>query len=179
MRLVRDHIADDRFLDVLVGDAAADERQHLEECASCRETLAEVRGGFLLARDADVPEPPPLYWETFRARLQDRLPREGRVRRWGLPAAAAAVLLVGLGVLTLSPPAGPGPEPAAAVLPAWSALPPEEDDDALPLLAALDASEELAPTACGDVAACVLGLTEEEGEEVASGLTFELKGRSL
>jgi predicted anti-sigma-YlaC factor YlaD len=64
--VMRGHIADDQWIDVVDGVAAPEVRAHLAACAACRQTSDEVGAAWTAASDATVPEPSPLYWETFR-----------------------------------------------------------------------------------------------------------------
>ena len=100
---------------------------------------------------------------------------------WAAAAVAGAVLAA---VLTLVP--GPAPRPsdsiAGSALPAWSPLPPADEDAALPLLeeAAPAVAASTAAVECADVAECVAGLTDEESGELADALRQQLgSGRAL
>ena len=80
------------------------EHPHVSECATCRETLAKVRG--LLSAAHALPremEPPPEVWGAVRARVaSEARARPGRYARWwhnGWLATAAAIVLV-LGTAT-------------------------------------------------------------------------------
>jgi hypothetical protein len=134
------HLSGERLLDAVESTIDASERAHLEECSECRALLDEAREGLRLARDADVPEPSPLYWEAFRRQVGRRISEERSPgRSWLLPLAAAAAAAAFLVPLTSGVvPKGPV---GAPVLPAWSALPPAEDDDGLALLAGSDVAE--------------------------------------
>jgi hypothetical protein len=78
---------------------------HLQECCRCRGRLDELVGGLQLAKEADVEEPSPLFWEHFSARLHgvidagqpgDRRRQAGWWLRpaWRPAALAALVVLV-------------------------------------------------------------------------------------
>jgi hypothetical protein len=132
------HVTDETLLDVLEGTADAESRRHVEACVACAERVEEARGGRALAREAEVPEPSPLYWDAFRRNVGRRIEKDsaGRSWRWAwLPVAAAAAAVL-LAVPALRPPFSPTP-----VLPAWSALPPADQDAGLAVLEGLDIAD--------------------------------------
>jgi hypothetical protein len=176
---MRGHIADDQWIDVADGVAAPEVRAHLEACAACRATAGEVRGGWSLAREADVPEPSPLYWESFRRRVGQAIAEESAPRaRWRFPLvgalAAAASLVVAVSMLMMNSPSAPVLSAPVATLDAWSALPADEDDEALPVLVAVSSSEYASDVACGSVDTCVLDLSDDEVQGVEDALRQEL-----
>lgn len=171
------HARDDELLDAVEGVASEAVRRHVQGCAECFERVEEARHGWELAREAEVPEPSPLYWQAFRRQVGGRLGAERRLRRWlwapALATAAALALAVGL----LAPGAGPGGPTTESVLPAWSAsLPAAEDDERLAVLAGLTPpADELPVTAgCLGLAQCLSDLTEEETVALADVLRQEL-----
>lgn len=140
------HLAEQTLLAVLEGDASVEERAHAEGCAQCQARLEEASAGLELARLAEVPEPGPFYWQSFRSQIGTRIQADHTAPRWRrlvlspwLAVAAAAVVAVAV----LLPASGPRPAPvadpgiAARMLPAWSALPPADQDPGLDLLAAV------------------------------------------
>lgn len=134
------HVTDETLLDVLEGTAEAESRGHAESCAACAARVEEARGGRALARAAEVPEPSPLYWEAFRRNVGRRIESEsaGRSWRWAwLPVVAAAAAML-LAVPALRPALSTAPAP---VLPAWSALPPADQDAGLAVLEGLDIAD--------------------------------------
>ena len=66
------HPTDAVLLDVLDGVAEGQARRHVAACAECAARVEEARQGLALARQADVPEPSPLYWEDFRSQVGRR-----------------------------------------------------------------------------------------------------------
>lgn len=182
---MRGHIADDQWIDIVEGIAGREVRAHLESCVSCRETADEVRGGWALADEADVPEPSPLYWESFRQRVGEAIAEESvprpRARFAPVWLAAAATIVVALSWTPLKHRLTPGSTPAnVPVIEAWSALPADEDDASLPVLVAMTEDEDLSPAAgCADVTSCVMELSDEESEGLAETLRAELEGQAL
>jgi hypothetical protein len=172
------HLTDEQLLDVLEGDATAAGTGHAGECPACATRLAGLRDTLLRARRADVPEPSPLYWQAFRRSVDRRIAEEPRSRRagWLVPLLATAALVA---VVVARPPRGvaPGrPEPpaatATAVVPAWSALPPAEQDDSLPVLEAFALTDgEAAAWEDGrGLGVFEAGLSDEESQALADGL---------
>lgn len=81
---------------------------HLAQCRRCREVFDQMRHGLALAREVDVPEPSPLFWDHFSARVREAVEEEGDqpdVRRWWLGSvrwrvvvAAGCIVLAMAGV---------------------------------------------------------------------------------
>ena len=180
------HVSDERLIDVMEGSAAAD-RAHVDACAQCRARLAEAEAGLALAAGAEVPEPAPLYWESLRRQVGRRIDEQGARRpvfrrRLALgPVLAAAAVLAG--IVTLLPRAmhHPAPPPERH-LPAWSALPPADEDEGLDVLRAVaPVVAEAAPASvCAGVAECVADLSDEESQLLAERLREEIgQGKEL
>jgi hypothetical protein len=68
--------------------------------------------------------------------------------------------------------------PSATPVAAWSPLPPAEEDEALPVLVAAT-DEDLSAAACKDVESCLVDLSEDEAQGLATALRQELEGRRL
>jgi len=175
------HLSEERLLDVVEGAADGDARAHVTVCSACRRRVDEAALGLALAHEAEVPEPTPLYWEAFRRQLGRRILSEGRTAwRWRLvPLLAAAAALVVI-VPSLKAPAGARGS-LAPVVPAWSALPPAEEDPGWVVLQGLAASDpELAPPREGRGVAELLGdLSEEESLALTDALQKKLKDGEL
>jgi hypothetical protein len=172
------HLADDAVLDVLEGRETEGARAHVASCPECRQHVHEARQGLALLADVDVPEPSPLYWASFRRQVERRL--ESPARRLARPALLAPLLAAAAAVAVALWAPRPGPAPSAPLaaprLPAWSALPPAEEDDALIVLGAVVPSGEdvsLAPS-CEGAACLVAELSEEESAALADALRREL-----
>jgi hypothetical protein len=177
---MRTHLTDDMLAETLEGQGSSEARRHLTECPDCASRLDEARRGLEIARAAEVPEPPPLYWEVFRRQVGRRISEEAPARRsvafWLFPALATLAVLIAVGILR--GPNGSRPGELPVTLPAWSALPPAEEDEGLEVLQALAArggplDAALPPQT---VAAELSQLSEEESEVLADALRHEMTG---
>jgi hypothetical protein len=91
---------DDRL--ALIEGAGEPRHPHLAACERCASEVAVGRAALGAARAADVPDPSPIFWQHFSARLSRKLddePREPTERntapwRVVVPCAAAVALLV-------------------------------------------------------------------------------------
>ena len=170
-----EHVRDDELMDAAEGLASPDVRRHVSACPSCRARVEEAAGGFDLAREADVPEPSPLYWEAFRGKVRGRVAAERTWRRvaWMPALAAAAVTAIVIGWLA------PKDRPVvpAATLPAWSASLPADDE--LLALATLDEGAGAAMIGCRGLSDCLADLSEEETIALAETLGEELGGGDI
>jgi len=179
------HLSDAVLMDVVEGTAGERAERHVAACASCRARVDEARTALGFAAGATVPEPIPSYWDVMRRRVAHALveapaPRSRRPL-WAAAAAAGAALIAVVVLVPGKAPAPPAATPSAS-LPAWSPLPPADEDPALPML------EFVAPTVaaatpaafCSDVSECVVGLSDEESGELADALRAQLAaGRTL
>jgi len=178
---MRSHLTDDMLAEALEGLASAEARRHLDACGECSARLEEARLGLEVARTAVVPEPPPLYWEVFRRQVGHRISEEPARRGlgfWLFPAlATAAAVIVAFGLLR-APGVDSTREVPAVTLPAWSALPPAEEDEGLEVLQALAAEGDPLDAAlpAQGVASALLDLSDEESEELADALQGEMSG---
>lgn len=182
MKAMRSHLTDDMLMEALEGLGSPDARRHLAECGECSARLEEARVGLDLARDADVPEPPPLYWEVFRRQVGNRISEEAPARRtlgsWLFPAlATAAGIAIAFGLLR-APDADSPRASDPATLPAWSALPPADEDEGLEVLQALAAAGNPLDAALPPhgVAVELSDLSDEESEVLADALQHEMSG---
>jgi hypothetical protein len=177
---MRSHLTDDMLAEALDGLGSAQARRHLADCPDCAGRLEEARLGLELAQASEVPEPPPLYWEVFRRQVGHRISEEGPARPafafWLFPALATLAVVIAI-VLLRGPDAPRGAE-SAATLPAWSALPPADEDEGLEVLQALAAEGDpldvtLPPqTVAGELSL----LSDEESEVLADALRSEMIG---
>jgi hypothetical protein len=177
--MTMEHLGGDRLFDVLDGEGSAADRAHVAACPECAALVSEARAGRELAADADVPEPSPLYWEAFRRAVGRRIETDRR-RTWAFRlvpvlATAAALALV-VPSLRMTPP-GRSPVPTAA-LPAWSPLPPADEDPGLAVLAGLaHSTSELNLGECEGIAQCVSELPDDDSGAILEALRDEMASR--
>lgn len=96
------HLSPEERIDALDGTLQASRQSHVDACGSCRQELAALRqmADALAATPAgEVPEPSPLFWDHFQARVGaavnavETVPWwRGSSRAWVVLATAAAVL---------------------------------------------------------------------------------------
>lgn len=96
------HLSPEERIDALDGTLQASRQSHVDACGSCQQELAALRqmADALAATPAgEVPEPSPLFWDHFQARVGaavdtlDTAPWwRGSSRAWLMLATAAAVL---------------------------------------------------------------------------------------
>ena len=170
---MRTHLEDDVLMDVLEGRAPAAAARHVAECASCAARVEEARAALFAVAGAEAPEPSPLFWTSFRARVREGIGAEGVAsRRWralvapAFLAAAATVAVVSF--VPVSPSVDVAPVPVATLA---TAVP---EDVAMEAAAA---PEDL--VACPDVAACVVSLSDDESRALAEALRDELASGDL
>jgi hypothetical protein len=181
------HLVEEALIDVMDGVAAPEARAHAASCPACRARVDEAAAGLELARDADVPEPSPLFWHSFRRQVDSRIQADPvslwkRVSVSPWLAAAAAILVAAAALVPRATTTAP-PAPAAAVLPAWTPLPPADEDPGLDLLAAVvPGSTELGPlTECQGLGDCMTEaatLSDEDSAKLTTALRRELKVQS-
>jgi len=174
-----DHLTPDRLAEVLEDEASSADRAHVAACPQCTALVAEARTGWDVAADVDVPEPSPLYWEGFRRAVGRRIETERR-RLWALRVvpvlATAAALAFIVPSLRVAPPSR-APVPRAA-LPAWSPLPPADEDPGLAVLAGLArTTPELTLRECGGIAECVSELPDDDSGAIIQALRDEMPAR--
>jgi hypothetical protein len=179
------HLRDDVLIDLLEGTASEQAREHAAACPTCRSRLEQSRSGLDAAREADVPEPSPLFWQGFRREVDSRIRSDAAPwRRLAVSPwlAAAAVLVVALALLLPGRSEPPAAGTVAAVLPAWSPLPPADEDPGLEVLAAVLPSADLEPLAgcqgLGDCMADAAALSEDERAALAEALRREMGAQS-
>lgn len=116
------HLSPEQFIEAVEGTLAVADARHLESCEACRREVSELSAlmGDVRATD-DMPEPSPLFWDHFSARVQaatmaDPIPARAWWRdAWRPIATLAAVAAVLLMVELRMPRATPGSAPVSGV----------------------------------------------------------------
>jgi hypothetical protein len=114
------HLTPNELIDHLDGTLDRPQSAHLETCAGCREQAVALRRVMTELGEDEMPEPSPLFWEHFSARVRQATaeaaaPASGLDRVWkpaaALLGACAACLIV---AAVLWWPAGGRPAPPDA-----------------------------------------------------------------
>jgi hypothetical protein len=98
------HLSDTEFVDLIDGVLPAERRQHVVTCDPCRAQADALRSALTSASDAQIPEPSPLFWDHFSARVHEGVQEAAREQpvawfarptlRWTLAGTLATVVLV-------------------------------------------------------------------------------------
>jgi hypothetical protein len=190
------HLQPDELIDIAEGTRAESSAAHLAECAVCRLQLEELKAMMSAAADVDVPEPSPLFWDHFSARVRQAVDAEGAPRRsfwtWprvAIPAVSIATVVLAVAVTLNRGNTGPVVAPLPAVVPAPVAPvasvdllvdPQAADDTALTLVAELssdmdfETAREAGLAARGSAEHAVTHLTGSELRELQRLLQEEL-----
>ena len=189
------HLQPDALVDLAEGTRPESSAPHLATCEVCRHQLAELKAMMSAAAEVAVPEPSPLFWDHFSARVREAVAAEGVPRRsvWSwprlaMPAAAAAMAGVILAMALNTGPARTPEAPTPTVAPTASVASvdllsdPQSpgDDTALTLVAELssdmdlDAAREAGLAAGGSAEHAVTHLDGGELRELRRLLQEEL-----
>jgi hypothetical protein len=148
------HLTSEQLIDLAEGGRAASSTPHLQSCETCRNRLAELRATLSVVASVDVPEPSPLFWDHFSARVHDAVEAERAAgtsvfSRWSwlrlTPLWAGALAAVVLTIVIVTSGGRPGQPVSAPAGPAASAAGPLDvslspgDDPSLSLMADLAA----------------------------------------
>ena len=185
------HLSRDDRLEAI--DGTIDERgaAHLAACQDCRNEVEALRGTLKEAAAVSVPEPSPLFWDHFSARVRRAVDEAPAPRAWwqqpvvAALSSAAAVLLV-IAIVLRTSPAPRGPLPAVASTPSASAPVDRADapstDDVWALLSAAASDMELNEAHAAGLAVrpssvdeAVLELSPVERTELERLIRAELK----
>lgn len=111
------HLTSDQLIDALDGAADVNAHRHLESCADCRAQLERLSLALQATTNTAVPEPSPLFWDHFSARVRAAVDAEpapsGEWSGWFrlpvlVPLAGLAILIATLAI-TLTRSTGPLP----------------------------------------------------------------------
>jgi hypothetical protein len=174
------HPKEETLMDLVAGGGAADARLHVSRCASCAARIAEARATAELSRRVEVPEPPAFFWAAFRHNVRQRIagePPRSAWRGWLLPLSAVSVAAALLMVADRRPSWLGTPQiasvPSASPdrpLPAWSPLPPADEDEGLPVLEGLAASGPADWDEGRGLGSYLEGLSDEDSAALARAL---------
>jgi len=165
------HLSEESVVEMASGEGDPAAREHAASCPECSGRVHDCRASLALLQQTEIPEPAPLYWESLRSGVRQKIAEDKRrVSAWTLlvPLAAAAALVL----VIWNGPTKPAPVVAAPSLPAWSPLPAAEDDEGLRVLegVALSAEGEADLEAPAGLAPYLAGLSEEESRALAETL---------
>ena len=100
------HLTDVEFVDLVDGTLAPARARHLDACETCRASVSAFRETLSRAADAEIPEPSPLFWDHFSARVQEGVRAESvapsgwfgwapsTTVKWAMSGALLTLLLV-------------------------------------------------------------------------------------
>ena len=106
------HLQDTEFVDFAEGTLAGQRAAHLETCAECRAQAEDVAAALREVSAVEMPEPSPLFWEHFSARVGEQVAHETpqRTSWWTsvdvralVPLVAALAVVVAALSVTLLP----------------------------------------------------------------------------
>lgn len=96
------HLNTDEVVDLAEGTRPESSAPHLASCAACRQQLEETRAMLSVAAGLEVPEPSPLFWDHFSARVREAVSAEQAPRRSWLGATTWARLMAPMGAAALA-----------------------------------------------------------------------------
>ena len=195
------HLTQVELVDFVEGALPAERADHVEACDECRRQADDLRAALSAAVDVEMPEPSPLFWDHFSARVREAVAAESDRRSpwswlWrpavGLPLAAALVVLTVAAVVWRGGRA-PAQEPAGASAAAGTPVSDVTEEVALPsgdeswdLVAQMAAALEWEDAEAAGFSAnpgsadrAVLLLTAEERAELARLLSVEAPRRQM
>ena len=155
------HLTSEELVDIAEGTRSEASAPHLAGCDPCRRQLTDLRGMMSVARDVDVPEPSPLFWDHLSSRVSAAVAAEAGAqlmpsrdlsrtlfgsRTLQVAVALAASLLI-VALINGRPTAPAVAEVPGVAVPA-DALPDQlgvatDDDDSLTLVASLTDGQDL------------------------------------
>jgi hypothetical protein len=168
------HLTDVELVDAIDGTLAPARARHLDACETCRAKASAMRETLSRAADAEMPEPSPLFWEHFSARVQEGVRAESvapsgwfgwaqsATVKWAMSGALLTLLLVAVVWRASAPrPGSSASGPAATASSAGPADPDAFDPD-------LDEAWALVRTIADDVARDTPASDEIAWDEVAT-----------
>ena len=172
------HLTDVELVDLVDGTLAPARARHLDACETCRARASAIRETLVRAAEAEIPEPSPLFWEHFSARVQEGVRAESvapsgwfgwaqsatnnEMGKWAMSGALLTLLLVAVVWRASAPrPASTASEPVATASSTDPAEPDAFDPD-------LDEAWALVRTVADDVARDTPASDEIAWDEVAT-----------
>lgn len=179
------HLTPDQILNIVEHTSLTEtERAHLGSCAECRATAAQLTSALRIARQAEVPEPSPLFWDRFSDRVREEVAadqketwRGTRAWRWPVLVPFTGLAVLVLALVSAVVPQDSGDEAAVTQI-AWDGAP----DSAWALLSDLVGPLDVETAQQAGIAASpgaaeevVLLMTASEREELVRLLRQELE----
>ena len=175
------HLTPDELIDAMEGLLAEDRQAHLSSCADCQRQVADLSNVLGDAKQQSIPEPSPLFWTYFSARVNaaiDSAPLTAESPGWLrwqvlLPLGAMAVAILAF-AFTLKPRDVPK---EIATLPAVTLELPDESWTTVATLVGdidLETASAAGVIEPGVAEEAVLALTSEEQQELTRLLHAEL-----
>jgi hypothetical protein len=97
------HLSAETFVDLLDGSLSETSVPHLGVCQACRQQLAELRATWQAAEALEAPEPSPLFWDHFSARVHEAVSTEPiPARGWWPGAQWRMAVIVGAAAAALA-----------------------------------------------------------------------------
>ena len=168
------HLTDVELVDLVDGTLAPARARHLDACETCRASASAIRETISRAADAEIPEPSPLFWERFSARVQEGVRAESvapsgwfgwaqsATVKWAVSGALLTLVLVAVVWRASAPrPASTASGPVATASSTGPADPDAFDPD-------LDEAWALVRTVADDVARDTPASDEIAWDEVAT-----------
>ena len=165
------HLNTDELVDIAEGARPEGSAPHLAACGRCRAQLSDLRSMLSAAKEVDVPEPSPLFWDHLSSRVHHAVDADGAPRRW-LDVAVwrrvlmplSAVAVAGLLIAVAFNSRAMAPAPASSV----AAPPPVFVAQAPPAVAGAGAPAELLSDVASDASlTLVASLTDDVDLETA------------
>jgi hypothetical protein len=97
------HLTPVELVDFVEDTLEAPRARHVSSCERCRARADRLRGALAAVRDLNAPEPSPLFWDRFSARVRAAVAAEPTIRAarvfpwhpvWGAALAGTIALLV-------------------------------------------------------------------------------------
>jgi len=95
------HLSSDELVDVVEGTLGPERLAHAQQCAACGAHAEQLRAVLGDAKAVSVPEPSPLFWQHFSARVNVAIAADEAPRPHWLPAWLGWRVLTPLGALAL------------------------------------------------------------------------------